>query len=170
MRELKELQNDVLNWAQERKLISPKNKFAQFHKVGTELAELYTATNREEWEDAIGDTAVTLIILAADCECDWGNCTKSSAPAVYPAYALIQRAALSYTLLAKAMEGTENDIENALADTWQCLVAMAENGHTTVEHCLENAYAVIKNRKGKLVNGTFVKDVTQAEVADENVA
>ena len=164
MRELKELQNDVLNWAQERKLISQKNKFAQYCKVGTELAELYTATDRSEWSDAVGDIAVTLIILAADCECDFDKCINNhNPPPLHRNGTLIEQLALSYVLLSKAMEGTKNAIENAIGDMWQYLSATAESGHKTVEDCLEEAYAVIKNRKGKLVNGSFVKDPEQGD-------
>ena len=35
---------------------------------------------------------------------------------------------------------------------------LAHLGGTTIEACIDAAYAEIKSRKGKMVNGTFVKN------------
>jgi site-specific DNA-cytosine methylase len=35
---------------------------------------------------------------------------------------------------------------------------MTESGEVTIEDCINSAYEVIKNRTGKMKNGTFVKD------------
>lgn len=35
---------------------------------------------------------------------------------------------------------------------------MEEPGDVKIEHCINSAYEVIKNRTGKMKNGTFVKD------------
>ena len=37
------------------------------------------------------------------------------------------------------------------------LTNLAHLGGTTIEECIDSAYNEIKNRKGKMVNGTFVK-------------
>jgi hypothetical protein len=38
------------------------------------------------------------------------------------------------------------------------LTNLAELGGTSIERCIDAAYAEIQNRKGKMVNGTFVKN------------
>lgn len=94
------LQTNILNWAKERELLRPVNKWKQYAKLQEESNELYIAMidgNKEEIKDALGDCVVVLTILANQCGFDLEDCTK-------------------------------------------------------------HAYNVIKNRTGKTLNGTFIKD------------
>lgn len=95
-----ELHEAVIQWANDRKIISPKNVSKQFMKVTEELGELAEGINKDnqgQIKDSLGDILVTLIILSKDLDVD-------------------------------------------LLD------------------CLKGAYGVIKNRKGKTINGVFVKE------------
>lgn len=95
-----ELHEAIIQWAENRNMISPKNTSRQYMKVSEELGEIaegINKNNREQVEDSLGDILVTLIILAQD---------------------------LNFDLL----------------------------------DCLNSAYNVIKNRKGKTINGVFVKE------------
>ena len=95
-----ELHEAIIQWAEERKIISPKNVSTQFMKVTEELGELAEGINKDnqgQIKDSLGDILVTLIILSKDLDVD-------------------------------------------LLD------------------CLRGAYDVIKDRKGKTVNGVFVKE------------
>ena len=47
---------------------------------------------------------------------------------------------------------------DAIGDMVVVLTNLAELGGTSIEKCIDAAYAEIKNRKGKMVNGTFVKN------------
>ena len=90
----------IIKWANDRKIINPKNTSNQFMKVTEELGEIaegINKNNREQIKDSLGDILVTLIILAQD---------------------------LNFDLL----------------------------------DCLNSAYNVIKDRKGKTINGVFVKE------------
>lgn len=94
------LQGKILNWAKERELLLPVNKWKQYSKLQEESNELYIAMidgNKEEIKDALGDCVVVLTILAHQCGFDLEDCTKT-------------------------------------------------------------AYEVIKNRKGKTISGTFIKE------------
>ena len=94
------LQDEIIQWANDRKIINPKNASNQFIKVTEELGEIaegINKNNREQIKDSLGDILVTLIILAQD---------------------------LNFDLL----------------------------------DCLNSAYRVIQNRKGKTINGVFVKE------------
>ena len=93
------LQDEIITWAYERSIVSPKNTPKQFMKVTEELGELAEGINKDnqgQIKDSLGDILVTLIILSKDLDVD-------------------------------------------LLD------------------CLRGAYDVIKDRKGKTVNGVFVK-------------
>jgi NTP pyrophosphatase (non-canonical NTP hydrolase) len=47
---------------------------------------------------------------------------------------------------------------DAIGDMVVVLTNLAELGGTSIERCIDSAYAEIKNRKGKMSNGTFVKN------------
>lgn len=46
---------------------------------------------------------------------------------------------------------------DAIGDMVVVLTNLAHLGHTSIEACIKHAYKEIKNRKGKMENGTFVK-------------
>ena len=60
--------------------------------------------------------------------------------------------------LAKAiLKGDEPEIIDALGDCVVVLVNLAELCGYKLEDCIESAYNEIKNRTGKMENGTFKK-------------
>ena len=71
--------DNVLQWAHNKNLIKKENSYKQFCKVVEEVAEIGTALNHqseEELIDAIGDTAVTLIILAEQNGLNFKDCLE----------------------------------------------------------------------------------------------
>jgi NTP pyrophosphatase (non-canonical NTP hydrolase) len=52
----------------------------------------------------------------------------------------------------------ENELKDAFGDTIVTLIILAGQNGLKLEDCLEYAYNEIKDRTGKTVNGTFVKD------------
>lgn len=61
--------------------------------------------------------------------------------------------------LAKAiLKNDEPEIIDALGDCVVVLVNLSELCGYKLEKCIESAYKVIKNRTGKMENGTFKKD------------
>ena len=51
-----------------------------------------------------------------------------------------------------------NEIEDAIGDIVVVLTNLAHLQSMKIEDCIESAYNEIKNRKGKMQNGTFVKN------------
>lgn len=49
------------------------------------------------------------------------------------------------------------EIIDAIGDMVVVLTNLAHMAETSIEKCIDAAYAEIKNRKGKMINGTFVK-------------
>lgn len=72
---------------------------------------------------------------------------------------LISEAGELSTNLAKG-----KDCRDDIGDMIVVLVNIAERNGYTVEECLAKAWDDIKDRKGKMINGTFVKD-TDADYA-----
>ena len=54
---------------------------------------------------------------------------------------------------------TFNELEDGIGDATVTLILAAEMAGLTFEDCLATAYAEIANRKGKMINGQFVKEV-----------
>ena len=62
--------------------------------------------------------------------------------------------------LAKAiLKDDQDEIIDALGDCVVVLVNLAELCGYKLENCINSAYDEIKNRTGKMENGTFKKDV-----------
>lgn len=97
---MKELQNKIIKWANDRNIIKGSRPHDQVGKTLEETVELYQAIladDKDEIVDAIGDISVTLIIIAEQYGLDF-------------------------------------------------------------EKCIRSAYNEIKDRKGKMINGVFVKE------------
>ena len=61
--------------------------------------------------------------------------------------------------LAKAiLNKDKGEIVDAIGDIVVVLTNLAHLEGVNIEHCIGEAYAVIANRTGEMVNGTFVKD------------
>jgi len=56
----------------------------------------------------------------------------------------------------------EPEIKDAIGDMVVVLTNLAALEGLNIEDCVTSAYDVIKSRKGKMVNGTFVKNVAKA--------
>ena len=50
------------------------------------------------------------------------------------------------------------DVSDDIGDCIVVLINIAERNGLTLEHCMSVAYNDIKDRKGKMVNGVFVKE------------
>lgn len=50
------------------------------------------------------------------------------------------------------------DVADDIGDCMVVLINIAMRNNLTIEHCLEVAYNDIKDRKGKMVDGVFVKE------------
>ncbi len=50
------------------------------------------------------------------------------------------------------------EMKDAIGDTFVTLIGMAHHLNLDISECLDMAYEEIKNRKGKVIDGSFVKD------------
>jgi NTP pyrophosphatase (non-canonical NTP hydrolase) len=105
LKEIKELEMLIANWAEEKGLLNPEFAPKQFMKIQEELGELASAIIKEDIDkelDSFGDLLVTIIVLA-----------------------------------------------------WQRNISL--------KYALNVAYNEIKDRKGKMVGGSFVKETTNED-------
>ena len=50
------------------------------------------------------------------------------------------------------------DVKDDIGDMIVVLINIAERNNVTIEECLENAWDDIKDRKGRMIDGIFVKE------------
>ena len=113
----------------------------QILKFYTELGEYADAVLKDDRDaiiDAIGDMAVCLInaeVIREAEKADWFNYGKP----------FIDKLACSVVI---------RDYNTSFFT----LSSLAESHGTTLEHCLDTVIKVIEKRKGKMINGVFVKE------------
>lgn len=61
--------------------------------------------------------------------------------------------------IAAALSRSDKDaLKDSIGDTVVTLIILAQQHGWTLEECLQYAYDEIKDRKGKTINGTFIKE------------
>lgn len=165
---MEELKLKVIDWAKDRGILEKANPLTQGTKVLEECLELVVADlNKDEAEikDAVGDILVTVII---ECELlskkSWMNADFSVLleyagkdlyginGKIFPSDILEEATSLYQSL--------EMDRAPALPirDILAFLLSYCKQNGIDPRECLQGAYDVISKRKGKMVNGVFVKD------------
>ena len=153
-----ELNKKILQWAKDRELDKKGTVEAQTIKTVEELSELVKAVckdDREEIIDAIGDVHVTLVIgnmLDTNTEMDALSCIGSDEDEYTKEQLLEQLLECSrYVLFFKY-------IRELIALTIKALYNVCKYYQFDYADCVESAYNVIKNRKGKVVDGQYIKE------------
>lgn len=165
------LEQQVLDWAAARNFFAKDGAtlVGQQLKSVEELGELAAAVARNkvaEVTDAIGDLLVLAIVQH-----------KLAGRSPVSAYAAmcVEQARLGYESTAHAIIELQDDLvwwfRSAEATcSWLCTLAdIAHIYNFTLGECLAAAYAEIKDRKGTMVKGVFIKEevaATPQPVAD----
>lgn len=150
----------IEQWAEDRDLINGCKPIDQAMKLFSEAGELSDNVGKgRDIKDDVGDTLVVLTILAAQLR--------------------VSLSQLNFKSLDWA-EGSSKEMVLVLFNTLPEIVgyahnanffhiglfkraintlnAIARNHNTTLEECVQVAYNDIKDRKGQMINGVFVKE------------
>lgn len=157
---LDDLEPLVIKWAEKKGIFKNGTPYKQLLKTGEEILELLQAiedNNLDEIEDAIGDIVITLIIYAKmkeiTCKRDFKNYSfKADDTAAH-------RLVTDYSVLLQTEKFGKS--LKPIIDMHEMMIKLhhiACKYNFNIWECLQSAYNVIKNRKGKMINGTFVKD------------
>ena len=139
---LEELVPLITEWANERGLINESFIEKQRLKLIEECGELASAIlkeNIEEQKDAIGDIFVVLVILAEQA----GDNNYNFEDDGY------------YEVLDILISGICCD---SIESRFSYLINVVRDLDFDLTECVNLAWNEIKDRKGKLVNGTFIKN------------
>ena len=110
---MKELIEQVVQWAEDRNLIEGSMPTRQIYKTMEEATELAVAIGRYDAESAYDEAE---------------------------------------------LDEHKADIMDAIGDVTVTLIIIAAQLGMSYENCLQAAYDQIKHRKGKMVNGLFIKE------------
>lgn len=161
---LSEYSTLITGWAADRNLIEGSGPTQQFDKLFEENGENAGHSARGKLElvpDDLGDIFVVITILAAQigvsvplakAETYTENDTLCSTPR------LSMYVELGHLVLLVDKQGDKNDTQFCLSEIAYLLRRQAEDLGTTLEACVDIAWNDIKDRKGKMINGVFVKE------------
>lgn len=165
---IQELVPLIQEWAKERGIFDKSTPFDQLLKTHEEVGELIKAcydNDKPAIQDAIGDTMICLINYCKFIELDVINGIKQAVE-LSSELEIILLVMGIYSSLGKLISINMWEKDGELSETSGIIVFsivyylnnIARLENTTLEECLNIAYNEIKNRKGKMINGKFVKD------------
>ena len=165
-----DLNSLIIQWAKERDLVKRENATKQYFKLIEEKGELFGAILKNDKVgiiDAIGDIQVVKIILCSQFDVIYktdDEKTFENADAFNKALltAELDNLMLMYNEVVSEFLIVENGIVKDLKRDYliASLLVLEQIGqrlNLTLEECLTSAYQEIKDRKGKTINGSFVK-------------
>jgi hypothetical protein len=141
---MKELIENVIDWADKRNLLYRVNAPKQYLKFLEEVGETARAILKEDEAgiiDGFGDIAVTIIILSKQLDVDINiNFAKLD---LTPSFSWFIEAVYEDRVSDNALDYL-NDVSTYY-------------GHS-LEKCLNAAWNEIKDREGKTINGVYIKN------------
>jgi NTP pyrophosphatase (non-canonical NTP hydrolase) len=133
----------VKKWAEEKNINNPDLQILKVYEEYGELCKGVLENDLELIKDSIGDLIVTLIIHSNQTGVKYRGWNK------FP-----ERHENKTKLLSKI----NSSIAKGSNKTFAYIQELARLYNTTNSECLKIAWNEIKNRTGKTVNGTFIKD------------
>lgn len=157
-----ELNKKIIQWAKERQIDIKGTCKGQALKTIEEIAELMIGIARNDIdliEDALGDVYVTLVIgcmlqgIRIDKVIDFNE--------NYDLKVIDEKESI-WLLSENLMEFTSSSYDDSYVNScvwiYIYLNRIAIYYNLGLKNCVEKAYQEISNRKGKMINGTFVKE------------
>ena len=164
----------ILDWAEERNLLTQGDVFMQLEKSREENSELTKAITKyekgnaqayDEIKDAIGDVYVTLVVASDIHGLPVYEIFKNVKFKEYDSYYwqhyinLLRVYDCELYLSCVYEDSPRYNTPEILGNYVDFLNKIAIEYNFTLIECIEYAYNQIKERTGKIVDGTFVKDV-----------
>lgn len=164
LNELNELTLSIKDWAVARNLIGGSTPQKQMLKLMEEFGELAAgiAKNKpEKIKDSIGDCAVVLVIMAHQLgfEPDFSMMTKKDEVVSYFNSVGVAFARLGIVIDAVIIFGKDKkNLINSHKHACEALLNIASELNVNFVECVDLAYNEIKDRKGRMIDGVFVKE------------
>ncbi len=166
---LQQLIKNIEQWAEDRNLIEGSTPKKQFIKLMEEFGELCAGIARNDQEkikDSIGDCSVVVIILTKQLNANNLGFITAYKAADFSTenseFICLRASGVLGNAASLLMYMTSSDSRSRLADILLRFIyyisKIALNFELNLESCLISAYNEIKDRKGRMINGVFVKE------------
>ena len=157
--ELNKLITNVQQWSIDRGLdkAGSKKQMLKLYEEFGELASGLAKGNKEVVKDSIGDVVVVLIILAQQQGLEKISDFNIICNHLQPSD-LMPQASETIGLISLQVRRTKDEIEEPIVRLISYLRTIAKYENLKFEDCLLQAWNEIKDRKGKLIDGVWVKE------------
>lgn len=163
---MQKLIQQIEQWAEDRNLIHGSTPQKQILKLVEEFGELCSGVAKNKPDvikDSIGDCFVVLTIINAQCRNESTETNANQSHLLEPTghfgahsidEALLRAAAKIGNFANKTTPPDDWDV-NCLSNY---LFLVSKMANLDFWDCVQHAYDQIKDRKGKMINGVFVKE------------
>ena len=157
---------NIENWAEARNLIEGSTPKKQFIKLTEEFGELCSGVSKNKIDvvkDSIGDCFVVMVILAKQFKRD-DLLSDMSYIEMHPPFkgdiarSLIDTNASMQAFLFAHERKEHEKVMNFFCYTVLGLVEVTDYYHLDIDDCVKAAWDKIKDRKGRMIDGVFVKE------------
>lgn len=163
MTTLTQLIENIENWAEARNLIEGSTPKKQFIKLMEEFGKLCSGISKNKIDvvkDSIGDCFVVMVILNKQT-----NSNFNFKPLPYLASkgidVWIEKCVAKFASISEKINYTgkaNRHLEYDFAYALYCLIKISNEYGLTLESCVQAAWDEIKDRKGRMIDGVFVKE------------
>ena len=156
---LHKLITNVQQWSIDRGLdkADSKKQMLKLYEEFGELASGLAKGNKEVVKDSIGDVVVVLIILAQQKGVEKISDFNIICNHLQPSD-LMPQVSETIGLISLRVRRTKDEIEEPIVRLISYLRTIAKYENLKFEDCLSQAWDEIKDRKGKLIDGVWVKE------------
>ncbi|RSJ32873.1 hypothetical protein D8821_10480 [Streptococcus gordonii] len=156
---LQKLITNVQQWSIDRGLdkADSKKQLLKLYEEFGELASGIAKGNKEVVKDSIGDVVVVLIILAQQQGLEKISDFNIICNHLQPSD-LMPQVSETIGLISLRVRRTKDEIEEPIVRLISYLRTIAKSENLNFEDCLSQAWNEIKDRKGKLIDGVWVKE------------
>ncbi|OOF51932.1 pyrophosphatase [Rodentibacter genomosp. 1] len=166
MVDLQQLIKNIELWAEDRNLIEGSTPQKQFIKLMEEFGELCSGVSKNKPDvvkDSIGDCFVVMVILARqfnrnDLLDDMGYIEHHPPFNGKIEESLIDTSASIHSFLYAQQIKEHENVMKFFAFSVLGLVEVTDYFHLNFDDCVQSAWEEIKDRKGKMIDGVFVKE------------
>lgn len=157
--EIHKLITNVQQWSIDRGLdkADSKKQMLKLYEEFGELASGLAKGNKEVVSDSIGDVVVVLIILAQQQGLEKISDFNIICNHLQPSD-LMPQASETIGLISLRVRRTKSEVEEPIVRLISYLRTIAKYENLKFEDCLSQAWNEIKDRKGKLIDGVWVKE------------
>ncbi len=163
---IKELDEKIISWARWRGLDKKGTVEGQAIKTAEEVAELIIGLSKDDKDkiiDSIGDVYVTLVVGnliqgKADFEKAFKRAEVDSKNTVGHYGAPDKAEQIINLMMATKEVLILGYTTHTISFLLMVIMIVAGENQLNLKNCVESAYEEIKGRKGRIIDGTFVKE------------